>query len=167
MKRIIVLILSLVLICSTSYADIDVKSMTDQELKSIISSCSSELRSRQTVPPDWVLLFEYKSVQIYQIDEAEIDRFGYLDVPVAICNDMDFPVLVSLHDAKCNGWEIYSDGCSASAKSKKKDKLTFKVSDAFVESIDTINSLSFSWWFINRDNTKDSYKEFVDEIRFW
>ena len=169
MKKILSLILTLFLLMPVfANADLDVSAMSDQELKDTIAACSAELRARATVSPDWVLLFEYRSVKVYQTGDAEIDRFGRLIIPVAIINDMDYPVLISIQDAKCNGWEIFSDGCSTkTGNSKVKDILTFDIRDANIESIDQIDSLTFSWWFINRDNTKDSFTDEYTEHRFW
>ena len=169
MKKTVSFLLALVLFLSSfALADYDVKSMSDAELKELISACSAELRARETVPPDWILIYDYRSVQIYQTGAAEISIFGdYLNIPVAVINNNDYPVLISIKDAKINGWEVYSSGCSASANSKKKDDISFSIDAAFVKSIDQIDSISFAWKFINSDDTKDHYQHDSEEYRFW
>lgn len=144
-------------------------SLSDQQLKDISALCSSELRSRSSVNSDWILLFEHEDVKVYQFGEAEIDRFGSLCVPVVLVDDSDFGVILSIKNAKCNGFEVFSDGPSTQTPhSKIKGKLTFNVDEAFVDSIDQIESISFTWWVIYRDSDKESYKQAEPEGRlFW
>lgn len=169
MKKIIAFFLLITFLFPViALSEFDYSSMTNEELKEIISLCSAELRARETIDPDWVLLFDCDTVKIYQYDNAEISIFGSLRVPVVVINEMDYDIIVSIKKAKCNGWEIYSDGPSASAQSKKKDTLSFSVDEAFVESIDQINSLEFIWnVIIRKEKAETYYTSEPEEHCFW
>ena len=170
MRKLLAIIMFFAIILpSAALSDIDVASMTDKELKDIISICSDELRARATIPQEWVLLFDCDTVQVYQTDEAYIGKtFKNLYVPIAVINDMDYDVIVSLKNIKCNGWEILDELCGASAKSKKKEDLSFNIDDAFVDSIDQITSFSFQWCVIvSKEKAESYYKGEIEEQRFW
>ena len=146
-----------------------ISSLSDQQLKDISALCSSELRSRSSVNSDWKLLFEHDLIKVYQTDIAKIDKYETLRIPVVLVNDSDYAVIVSLHDAKCNGFEVYSNGPSTkTSHSKVRDTIRFDMADAFVDSVDQIESISFTWFVIYCDSDLDSYKQYEPEGRlFW
>ena len=151
-----------------SRSETDVTSMSDQELKDMITSCSDELRNRAKIPEQWILIFEYESIKIYQIDDATISSNKIISVPVAIINDMDFDIYVTTVDEQINGWEVSGWGYSVSHNAKKKTELRFFADDAFVNSLDDVVSLKFSWWVQNDTESKYIYKqEEAEEHRFW
>lgn len=170
MKKLITIILAVaMLLPAIALADLpDVTAFTDQELKDLISACSAELMARNTSEPEGTLLFEYEGARIYQTGDAEIGFVGYLQIPIAIYNDMDIGVSISVDKAVCNGWDIYGLGEGASPHAKKKGTLTFAVNDADVTSLDQIESLRFIWTVTNTENYMYIYKQpEPEEHRFW
>ena len=169
MKKLIATILIIILLPIAAMADLpDVTGMTDQELKDLISACSQELRARNTSEPEGILLFEYEGARIYQTGKAEINFMGYLEIPVAIYNDMDIGISFGMDNVTCNGWDIYGSSVGASAKAKKKDTLMFSVPDAEVKSMDQIDSLRFKWTVTNTETYMFIFKqEEQEEHRFW
>jgi len=167
MKKLFAMILVIALALPViALADPDVTSMTDQELRDMITACSAELRARSTTEPDGTLLFETEGLKLYQIGEPRVSS-DYLYIPVAIYNDLDFQVSLSPNVPKINGWEIYSSGASANAKSKKKDELSFKISDADVTALDQIDSFVFGWTVFNMDTWEFPFESEGEEQRFW
>jgi len=169
MRKLITLLLILALaVPMAATADVDFASMTDQQLKDMIQSCSEELQQRQTTPEGWVLIFEYDGIKIYQTGEAKI-FLGFLDIPVAVFNDTDRDILITADDALCNGWDVYSSGCSAKKHTKNRGEISFHTTDAFVKSIDQITSLQFRWDVIDTTEKAVSIyeQEEPEEHRFW
>lgn len=167
MKKLFTLLLVLALaLPALVLADPDVTSMTDQELRDMITACSAELRARTTEETDGTLLFETEGLKLYQIGEPRVSS-DYLYIPVAIYNDLDFQVSLSPNVPKINGWEIYSSGASANAKSKKKGELSFKIADADVTALDQIDSFVFGWSVFNMDTWEFPYVSEGEEQRFW
>ena len=170
MKKLIATILIIVLLPIVALADLpDVTGMTDQELKDLISACSQELRARNTVAPDGILLFDAGGMRMYQSGDAYINQQGMLCVPVIICNDLDENAAINLEDETCNGWDIFSQGgAETKAKSKKKAEMYFWVNDANVTDISQIESLRFRWTVFSMDSVKTLYEaDEIEEHRFW
>ena len=84
MKKLIVVILIFAMILPAAVIAEGMASMSDQELKDAIAMYSRELASRHTNQDGWVLIFEYESVQVYQVGEARIGSSGIITVPVAV-----------------------------------------------------------------------------------
>ena len=168
MKKLITMLLILTLsVPALALAEYNVESMTDAELKDTIKKCSDELASRYTTPDGWILLFEYESVQIYQIGEARLGSTLIIKVPIAIINNYDFDIHVNLYKASCNGWEISTWPIEAPANLKKKSELYFFADDSDITTLDDVTSLRFVW-DIHDDDYKKIYKQDVpEEHRFW
>ena len=168
MKKLLTLILALALILpAAALADPDVKSMTDQQLRDLISACSAELQARATTPEGWILLLEYESVQLYQIGEAKLGSSKIITVPVAIINNSDKDVSIDAADVLCNGWEIDCWGPKASANTKKKGELQFFADDSDVESLEDVSSILFVWKIWDSDYNVIYKDEEPAEHRFW
>lgn len=170
MKKLLTIILMLTLLLpAATLADLpDVNSFSDQELTDLITACSAELMARHTSEPEGTLLYEYEGARIYQTGPAKINFIGYLEIPVAVYNDMDIGISFGVDGVTCNGWDIFGSGAGASANAKKKDTLIFMVPDAEVTSIDQIESLRFKWTVTNSETYMYIYKqEKPEEHRFW
>lgn len=169
MKKLITVILILSLILpAAALSDLpDVTAFSDQELKDLISACSQELMARNTSEPEGVLLYEYEGVRVYQTGDAYISS-RYLYVPVAVYNDMDHEMVISVENCQINGWDVFGSNCRASGKAKKKDDIAFNIEDADVTSIDQISSLRFVWQVYDYEDRKTVYtQEEPEEHRFW
>jgi hypothetical protein len=170
MKKLITVTLILALLLpAVALADLpDITGMTDQELKDLISACSQELRARNTSEPEGILIFEYEGVRVYQTGDVYFDNRGYLNFPVAVYNDTEHEMVISIEDATCNGWDVSALNCRATGKAKHKDDLSIKVIDADVTSIDQIESLAFRWKVLDFTDLKEIYlQEEKEEHRFW
>ena len=168
MKKLLTMILALALILpAAAMADPDVKSMTDQQLRDLISACSAELQARATTPEGWVLLVESESVQLYQIGEAMISDNQIITIPVAVVNNSDIDVRVEPEDILLNGWEIDCWGAKASANSKKKGELEFFAYDSDVKSLEDVSSFVFRFEIRDNDYNVLYKDEAPAEHRFW
>ena len=170
MKRLITIFLILALVVpAATLADIDVSSMSDQELKDMIAACSSELTARASLEPDGILLFNAGGMRMYQTGDAYINKTGLLCIPVVVCNDLNERAAINLKDETCNGWDIMSQGgAETKAKSKKKAEMFFWVNKADVTDISQITSLRFRWTVFSMETAKTLYEEDkIGEHRFW
>lgn len=169
MKKLLCILVAVLLIPAAVLAGPDVSSMTDQELRDLISQCSAELMARNNDDAAGVLIFDESGVRVYQIGEAYINRItGRLMVRAAIYNDTEYNLYVGIDKAHCNGWDIQGGCGNVSAHSKSKNDLYLTVVDADVSDLSQIDSLSFAWTAFSMD-TFDYYiyQETPEEYRFW
>ena len=166
-KRVIILALILSLFANISFAELEVSSMTDDELKAIITLCSSELRSRHTVEEEGILIFDQGGMRLYQIGEAEITFRGRISIPVMIYNDLEINAALSPTWVVCNGYSIGGNcGSSLPPKSKKESILDFSSEDLKLSSLDEIDSFIFGWSIYSFDVGSVLQTE-SEEHRFW
>ena len=146
MKKLFTMLLVLALaLPALALADPDVTSMTDQELRDMITACSAELMARATVDPDGILLFEYDGFCVYQTGDAAMKN-GDIVIPVLLVNNRDVATSIGIRDAVCNGWEIkVTSGTDVTEKAKRMDEIRIKVKDLNLSSLDDVESLIFRW----------------------
>lgn len=170
MKKIISIIMILAIALPTiAIADVDVKSMTDQELKDLISACSHELMSRNNSEPDGILLFDNEGIRLYQIGDAYLYR-GRIRVPCMMFNDReDYNASVSPVFAACNGYAVYgSAGSGIPPQSKVKCELDFATDDIELTSLNDVYSLIFGWQIYSLTKPGVIYGPTErEEHRFW
>lgn len=169
MKKLIVLFVALVILLPVvGLADpADVSSMTDEELKEMISACSAELMKRNTNEPEGILLFEYDGYFVYQTDEAYI-KGDYILVPVLLMNNRETETSVGIREAVLNGWDINVSimGASLNEKSKKRDEIRISLKDTGVSSLEDVESFIFRW--TATEGVRYVFKEEErTEHRFW
>lgn len=170
MKKLIAIILILcTVIVTNAMAELDVSSMTDQELKDMITVCSAELRARALVQEKGILLFEYDGIALYQTGNAEVNGNGLIIIPALIENDRDEPTCIAGKDIICNGWDIMANfGGTIQEHSKCKVDMIFLSGDAELKTLDDIYSLSFKWYVTSGTTHKTLYEdEEREEHRFW
>lgn len=146
-RRFLILMVTVVLLCSSALADVDVPGMSDRELKDLISDCSAKLRKRAaSSDPVGVLLFDQGGMRLYQTGDAFIDS-GRLKVPVTLFNDLETstaslsPVFVV-----CNGVATSGDiGPWIPPQSMTVTVLDFSTEDCSIDSLDDVFSLVFQW----------------------
>lgn len=168
-RRFLILMVTVVLLCSSALADVDVSGMSDQELKDLISDCSSELRKRAaSSDPVGVLLFDQGGMRLYQTGDAFIDS-GRLKVPVALFNDLETstaslsPVFVV-----CNGVATSGDiGPWIPPQSMTVTVLDFSTEDCSIDSLDDVFSLVFQWQIYAAGEGVLLETPERDEHRFW
>ena len=145
-KRVAIFVLLLSLFANLAFAELDVSSLTDDELKAIISQCSAELRSRHTTQEDGVLLFDQGGMRLYQTGEAEINPRGRINIPVMVCNDLEISASLNLVSVVCNGFAVNGYcGSTIPPQSKAKNTLDFSTEDVGLTSVEDIESLIFGW----------------------
>lgn len=147
-KRLFCVLASLLFLCSVSFAEIDVSSMSDSELKELIAECSNELRKRAASDdPAGIVLFDQGGMRLYQIGDAYLNSSGRLTVPCLLFNDTESST-ASLDPvfAECNGVSVNGYlGSWVSPQSSANVELDFATEDLQLKSIDDIFSLSFQW----------------------
>lgn len=167
--RFLILMVTVVLLCSSALADVDVSGMSDQELKDLISDCSAELRKRAaSSDPVGVLLFDQGGMRLYQTGDAFIDS-GRLKVPVTLFNDLETstaslsPVFVV-----CNGVATSGDiGPWIPPQSMTVTVLDFATEDCSIDSLDDVFSLVFQWQIYAAGEGVLLETPERDEHRFW
>ena len=168
MKKIIVLLLASMLLFSTVFAETDVKSMSDDELKSLIQLCANELREWHTTD-EGVLLFEEGGMRLYQTGEATISSNGRIKIPVVVCNDLELSASLNPVNVACNGFTIQGYcGSVVQPKSKMITELDFATGDLALKSLEDVDSLIFGWsiYSLEKPGTVLEPTERTEQ-RFW
>lgn len=168
-KRLAIFVLLLSLFSNLAFAELDVSSLTDEELKAIISKCSDELRSRHTTQEDGVLLFNQGGMRLYQIGEAEINPRGRINIPVMIYNDLEISASLNPVSVICNGIAVNGYcGSSLPPQSKSEAMLDFSTENLGLTSINDVESLTFGWsiYSLDKPGTVLEPTE-AEEQRFW
>ncbi len=169
-RRFLIIMVTVVLLCSSALADVDVSGMTDQELKDLLSDCSAELRKRAaSTDPEGVLLFDQGGMRLYQTGDAFISDSGRLKIPVTLCNDLESstaslsPVFVV-----CNGVATSGNiGPWIPPQSMTVTVLDFATEDCSIDSLDDVFSLVFQWQIYAAGEGVLLETPERDEHRFW
>lgn len=141
MKRFIAVVMLLSILCTTALAEMDVQSMTDQDLQQTINQCAEELRKRNT-DESGTLIFEQEGLRLYQVGDAYIDKSGRIKVPVIGYSEIDARISVTPSIVACNGFTVQGYGLTyISPKSAMIGELDFATGDLKLESLDDVFSL--------------------------
>ncbi len=169
-KRFFIFILSLALLVSTAFAEVDISSMTDLELKSLADTISSELRSRNfSQDENGIEIISEGGFRIYQVGDAYLSSSGRLKVPVLVYNDLDVSASFSFVNASCNDF-VVQGYCYTTfpPKTKAFEELDFSSEDAGLSDVKDIFSLRFSWRIYCPDTRSYAYEHTeIEEFRFW
>lgn len=169
-KRLLSLLFVLVLLCSSALADIDVSSMTDAELKNLMSLCAYELRSRAaSEDPEGILLLDQGGMKLYQVGDASLNvSSGMIEIPVLVVNDSDEEMFCGMDDVICNGVEVdLMSGTMTTAKARQNVSMYLMASDVGLKSLDDVYNLSGRWYVMNTRGDYLYQQEDPEEIRFW
>ena len=153
MKKLIISILLLALFLPqtiASAATIDVSSLSDQELSSIIDQCRTELAFRKPDDPNHLTIINESGIEIYL--DRHFEEFQYYDgkkyvaLGAAVVNGSDKNI--ELYDNGCciNGWKVDTTityGEIPAGKSKKID-INLCLDDAGISSFDEMTDIYFA-----------------------
>ena len=109
MKKLLTIALLLSIICTAALAELDVKSMTDEQLMQTILDCSQEFRDRYLTEKG-VLLYQDQNFSVYQIGDAYVDKNGRVKVPAAAYSQYDSVVTISPKNCTVNGFTVIGFG---------------------------------------------------------
>lgn len=158
MKKYIAMILILVLSITSMIAfaeGIDVTSMTDEELRAIVSSARNELAKRELDAAADTVLFDAEGVKMYLTGNSRVSNdgeFAYFEVVVV--NDTDVEVGITVDSASINGWDVFgSDVYGTSAGKKQKAEMFFKISDAEISTIEEIDDMELTFRLFDSTNS--------------
>lgn len=108
-KRIFAIILLLSMLCTAALAELDVTSMTDEELRAAIAACTQELSSRSATEKG-TLLYQDEHFSVYQTAQAYLTGNGRVQIPVTIYNDYDQVVWIKPEYCTVNGFTVQGYG---------------------------------------------------------
>lgn len=145
MKKLLTIAMLLSLICTTALAELDVKSMTDEELRATITACAAELNSRRATDKG-TLLFQAENLSVYQTGEAYIDKYGRLEVPITMYSSYDVVVSPSPVFAAVNGFTVQAYGLTNIApQTAMIGKLDFATESLSLNAIEDVYQVVFQW----------------------
>lgn len=166
MKKLLIVLLLLAMFIPQTAAfaiDIDYKSLSDQDLSSIIDKARAEIAFRQPDNPNHLTIANENNIEIYldrRYEEFEnYDKRKFVALGAAIVNGSDKPI--ELYDNGCciNGWKvdtILTYGEIPAGKSKKID-INLCLDDAGISSFDEITDIYFAFQAMNMDDILHPY----------
>jgi len=174
-KRIVsVFTVAMILLSVFSFAmaeNLDYSSMTDDELRTVISAATEELNSRQTSDdaPDGALHMVEGTILLNQNDitvtlTGNINSFGssdsaFMELEAIVENNSSNPIYVNVDGSSINGWEVFGAGIAdIGAGKKKKGTFSFMLSDAEISKPEDIEGLEVTFSVANADNWSTIFK---------
>ena len=160
-NRILSIVLLLSLLCSPVLAELDIKSMSDEELRDTIAACSAELRNRSQTDKG-TLLYQGESFSVYQTSPAYLSSTGRVEIPVTIYNNYDQIVWIAPEHCTINGFTVQGYGLiNIVAHSAIIGELDFATEKLGLTSAENL-SVSFQWKVLD-----EKYKQLLlTEERF-
>lgn len=164
MKRFLAIILVLILFIPETVAfaaNIDWKSMSDQEIVDSINAGRIELASRQTDAPDHITIINQDNIEVYLTGNYSYDSYGdtidlYLEAVVV--NGTNFTLNISDNGCCVNGWNVDTSGIyETPANRKQKDSFTLRISDADISTFEEITDIDFVLTAYEKDNYSNRF----------
>ena len=158
MKKWIALILVFTMMSTVAFAsELDWSSMTDDEIRAIITEAQEELAKR-TPAVEGALHIAEGTVLINQDNilvtlTGNVETMGSLmQLEVIIENNGTEPIYVNVTGSSINGWEVFGAGVAdIGAGKKKKGDLMFTLEDADISSPSEVEELELTLSVANAD----------------
>lgn len=150
MKKLFCILFASLMILSAASAEMDLKSMTNEELLAILSAVQNELYERNHTNDSKLVLFDQDGMQVYLTGITQ--EYGYLKFEAVFINDTDRTL--SIHNKSCtlNGWDVYCGIIgSTSAHSKKKDTFSINMEDADITKIADFQTITWDFYAFDSD----------------
>lgn len=154
MKRFIVWLLVCLMLCCgmNAFADVDLDSMSADELMALIDAAEAKLAEFQPENADNGVLFADDNIKITLNGDLYIE-YGILTIPVIVENYIDRNLIIGINDTSCNGWDILEGAISVNALKKAKTEIYFfdAVEAADLESADDVQEISCTIRYFDED----------------
>lgn len=161
MKKLIltILILAMILPQATALAaNVDWKSMSDQEITDTINAGRIELASRMPENQDHITIVNQDGIEIYltgkyTVDDGYSNGSIYIRLEAVVVNGTDVVLNITDNGTCINGWNVDTTGIyDTPAGRKQKDNITVRISDADITSFDEITDIEFVLTAYEADN---------------
>jgi len=153
MKRVAVLILTImVLLTNVAFAE-DYKSLSDDELLGILNAVRAELLVRDLSLSSEEVLMENDVVQMYldKSKEVEFSNSGFLKIPVILISNSENEISFQVDSVMVNGWDCGGSIGNVSAAGKKRETLDINCKGAEIGSIEEVEDIRIVLLAFNMD----------------
>lgn len=158
MKRLLACIIAILLAAMSIpalAAEVDLASMTDDEIQNLIDAGRNVLLERSLVADGKTLVFEQDGISLYLMGDMNISSSGFLYVKAIIVNDSNTTVSLTNNACSINGWMTFMNGFGAVAPGKKASgELSFDVRDTDIASVEDIEEIEFCIDVFDKDTPK-------------
>ena len=171
MRKVLSILICIILLPYTiATANTDYTTMTDDELKQVVSLVRNELVKRSLVNDDKVIVFDQDNVSMYLTGgykEWNYKDKYYVDIEMVIINNTDHKVTFIAQQSSVNGWDTESSTPGpVSAGKKKKDRMVFSLSDAEITSYKEIEDIDVKFRVCDADTYDNLYITDLITIHF-
>jgi hypothetical protein len=166
MKKMIVILVSLALICASSLAEgIDWASMTDEELHAAIEAAQAELNGRYNIGSNdltaEIVVFNQDGRTLTLSNGREGNYMNYdlcLEFDAVYENNGESNDELVLNECYVNGWDIGALGDFDSRPGHRKmDTIVIGLDDTDVKSLDEIETIEFVFGYLDEDYSFESF----------
>lgn len=142
----IIAIICLLISSCVAFAEIDLSTMSDEELSSLISQAQQELNSRKSADGnDQIVLYDSNNIKWY-ITGYEVSSWSsYLTLNSIVENNSNADITINVETLTVDGWDVSAwFYAQATAGKKTKEDLSFNMEDANIERVDDISNIEAS-----------------------
>lgn len=151
MRKIFGIILAVLLLCSSAFAEgLDYSSLSTTELQGIITAARNELLRRTALSDGKLFIIdEADDLQIYLTGKGKTNLWDEYDLEIVVINNSSRAISIAFDNIVVNGWEtnpISSDMVhDIGAGKKKKDSLPIALDDADLYSLSKVEEVEISF----------------------
>ena len=165
MKRLFAILIAL-LLCSCALAEgLDLASMTDDDIYTLIDTAHSEIERRGLLGnTENVTVFDEQGITIvFSSFDVDPDNWLYKPALVAkgkVVNTSGNDMAIYIDNVAINGWEVESMGMvDIQAGHKEKEEFQFKLEDADVTALDELETMELTFHYKDPETGKYVYTE--------
>lgn len=162
MKRIAFTLLALIMLFTAvfpcaAFAEVpDFSEMSTEEILEILNAIRNELKGRELVQHENIMLLDQNDVQVYLTGNYEVENYGssgvYLELEAIVINNTDTNIGVSAENVSINGWVVDFTGIGdIAAGKKKKGDIELRISDADISTFEEVEDLELSMLVYSQD----------------
>ena len=147
-----------ILACSCSaLAELDLSTMSDDELTALIADAQQELNSRKaTDETEQPVLYDDNGIKWYITGYDMSSWSSYLTIDCVVENESNVDITLSVDTLTVNGWDVSSwFYAQVSAGKKTKEELSFDLEDANISGVDEITSMEAAFKIYNSNTYND------------
>lgn len=159
-RKVFIVILSSICVlacCCSALAELDLSTMSDEELTTLIADAQQELNSRKTTDQaEQPVLYDDNGVKWYITGYDMSSWSSYLTINCVVENESNVDITLSVDTLTVNGWDVSSwFYAQVSAGKKTKEELSFDFEDASISGVDEITSMEATFRIYNSNTYKD------------
>lgn len=149
----ILVVMVLALYSVSALAEIDVASMSTDELHRVVDTARNELVKRELTAAGDTVLFDQDGASAYLTGQVSVNEIGNLVMEAVFVNNTDKTLALTVDNASINGWTVFTMGITDTMPgSRTKGCLEFTLSDASISTLDEVKDVTICFNVFDTDS---------------